>query len=608
MNLLGIIRVSTEEQAGADRAGIDRQRAGIERIAASMACSVEILDPVTDVSGSDLAKTEVWKHVVSRLQKDPDLYLAVDSVDRLIRADSFDFRVLETLQKIRPQVYTSQGIYDLSQPSGVLVAGLLGLAGGFEKAQIKARLTGAKEAKRRRGEFPSGENCLPTGVHFCQKSKKWSYTPEAEKVKEAYRLFVDENLSYAAIARRVGSSRVTVRLWVQNPIYRGIMAYTHTQTGEPYPTQNGKQPAKRKVKRDKPLEVRVFHPDQQLVADGVWEMAQRKAKNITITNRKQREDGSDVIYYSGFLYSAIDRLAYLPDSKPKQVDPDYINKHILYGRNIQGRLPRYSCRCLGRKTDPGAPREKCGIPLFRCSEVNEALDTLLEKLTRTDLYSKALASLDRQNNREVDPKVYKKQLADFVKKERRLVDLELDGRISRQTYNEKWDALQEQKSRIEEVLQKAEEAPAPVDEKALKDYFDSLRFSKKWTPPKKREWLQKHVGMILLKPEGVASVSLWLPHNADSNPTFSLDGPFSWVELLGYDISSVKNRIASQGFKTLSGVAESLGIKKHQLSYLLQSGQVPIPQKTHGRQRLWSASEIAQTRQILQDLGKIPNP
>ena len=91
IKLLPIHRVSTADQAGERGEGLDRQREATRRVAE--AHGAILLEPVEiiDVSGSDLDQTTEWQRRVIPTISAPDVHVAADSIDRILRADAFNF-------------------------------------------------------------------------------------------------------------------------------------------------------------------------------------------------------------------------------------------------------------------------------------------------------------------------------------------------------------------------------------------------------------------------------------------------------------------------------------------------------------------------------------
>ena len=433
MKLLGLIRVSTEGQGQDDKGGIPRQKASLERIASNLGVNIEILPPIIDVGGADLSKSPEWANVIQSLKADPNLFLAVDSVDRLVRADKFDLSVLANLQTIRPIVYTSSGPNDLRQPTGGFLAGLLGLIGGLEKSQIKQRTMGAREAIREAGGFASAAHCLPYGILYSRNRRGWGYDAlKISQVKKAFELYANHGLSLSQVAKEVGArGRESVKAWLSNTIYKGLFTYSTQRGMESYPTKpgcEGRQTEKRK--REQPLVVRIFAPSEQVVDDDLWAAAYARLIISTDTNRRNREKGAKDLPYSGYLYSALETVFQSINSGIIDFGFDTPTRHVIYGRHRHAGETIYGCRCKSTD-DPNAP-SPCGLPYFPARSVNTAIDNMFSLLCAQGWYKESLKTVEIGQDETIEKQAkIKRDLDILVKKERRLVDLHVDGAIDR---------------------------------------------------------------------------------------------------------------------------------------------------------------------------------
>jgi hypothetical protein len=100
LKLLPIHRVSTAAQAGDDGEGLDRQRDATMRIVESINARGDLTAialpavEIVDVSGSDVDQTLEWRHQVLPLLEEANVHIAVDAIDRILRADAFNFKVM----------------------------------------------------------------------------------------------------------------------------------------------------------------------------------------------------------------------------------------------------------------------------------------------------------------------------------------------------------------------------------------------------------------------------------------------------------------------------------------------------------------------------------
>jgi DNA invertase Pin-like site-specific DNA recombinase len=383
--LVGVVRVSTQEQARSDRAGLDRQVAACRAIATRENVPVEIVQ-VVDVSGSDLADTPEWQRILNKLTV-PGTALVADSQDRLIRASAFDFRILADLQRLNVLVYLPDGIQDLRSPGGHLLSGIRALLGGAEKTEIKRRMKGGKERKRIRGEHPNSQITLPYGVNYDPETKTWSYDPiKSPLVVEAYNLLLTGG-SIRQAAKLLGVTNAGARVLLHNSIYRGVRTLEfECSLTERYAKTDGRQSRAKKVRRADPLVVRVFPESEQLISDDHWHRAQ--AALLQRRELQPRHDASQ--WASGLLISA--EAESPPTGNVFEMTRRSSTKHHLYGKTRKSRPPYYACRCLWG----GSNLEKCGSGWLRADKVHTALDSLLSGLGKDPVYRAALQAATQQ--------------------------------------------------------------------------------------------------------------------------------------------------------------------------------------------------------------------
>ena len=372
MKLLGIARVSTEEQAGDNGAGLNRQHDAIQRVAQANDAKLIGIVNIVDVSGSDVGTSKEWLTQVLPLIADPDVHLAIDALDRLIRASNFAaFGVLAACQTTHTRIYTPAGTHDLARPDGVLVSGLLALIGGKEKAEIVRRSQAGKEAKRQRGQWVQGVDFLPRGIAYDRKTQTWSYTAEADCVRGMFRLAAD-GATQAEIGRRTGVASQTVRSVLQNPIYDGRLVFDSRSSGR---IANSKHQKKVARPAEQVIDVRVFSEADQLVPHELWLSVQTRLRDSEQAHRRTREATAPYSWASSFLFSWHE-----PEG-----DGDVARRHIVYGCSTGAgprNEPRYMCRCK-HGSAPGELR-RCGLVGFRCDVVNRCLDRYLTDLTHSD--------------------------------------------------------------------------------------------------------------------------------------------------------------------------------------------------------------------------------
>lgn len=581
LKLVAIVRVSTKEQATEQRAGIARQTESIRRIASGLGATVERLITISDVSGSDVADTKEWtEQIVPQLRN--GAHLAVDAIDRIIRPDGFDFRVLAVAKKLGANIFTPGGKVDLTKPEGFLLGGMSALFGGMEKMAIKRRIHESKEAKRRRGEFTQADICLPLGINYDRKARRWGYAADKWKPADAFRMLVVEGVQPVAIAKHIGVTLAGLKVILRNSIYRGIASYEQRRTGEAYASAiPGHQAEKRKVKRapDEIIRVRVFGGEGQspaLVDDVTWERAQVLLRERQENRQRIRAKSQPRTYYSGFI-----------------VTPGG-NEHVMYGKTANARRDYYVCRCRDT-SNPSAPTPGCGFRSLPLDEINQALDKQFHSspsfwLPKIHLF---LKTNEKQEKEDVND--LKKQKQAISTQLERLVDLLLADRVDRGVYDRKYEKLQAAGNVLQQKIDRATipASESEFDLEALEKYLREVMFYPEWSHEKKRAWLSQYIAAIHVDNKGVSRIDFRLPHS--TVPIVASN--WTWKRMLGHDPFDQALRQNTQlkkaGLSSASQVAEQLKISTGTLRYYILSGQLPEPKTRKGLKRYWDAEDYS---------------
>ena len=585
MKLVGLIRVSTEEQAADGRAGIARQQHEIEQIASREGADLIKVVTLIDVSGSDVGETPEWQNqVVPQLRA--GAHLVVDEISRVARPDKFDFSLVASLQETGVKVYTPSGPTELSTPEGYMKAAMGAVFGGMEKLTLKRRVREGKEAIRRDGGHAGPDITLPLGCTYNRATKRWEYTEDAWKVQRAFEMFVVEGQPMAQIGREIGLTLQGVRVVLENPIYMGIRVYDQKRGIETYQRKNGRQPERKKVRRsdDEIIRVQVYGgADQEpaLIDESQWRRAHTLRLNARKKAAKRRAKSQPKVYFTGFLLSG----------RPGRAD------HVLYGKTSNLRKDYYVCRC--RDTATRGNRVPCGLRGLPADLTNRALDKLLVKLCRNHAWHKAMIQevVGSQDDRDRQVRVLRGQIQEIKGKMEVLVDLLMDGRIHRTTHDNRWDKLQKSLDGAQAELDQLQDAGSGPTEEDLEAHARSLQYGAQWDHKRKRAWLSEHVAAIYVDEEGITGIVWRLPMGT----TWTWATEYSWVDLLGHRLDDrnarSQARRKAKGVYHASDVAARLGLKPEQLRYLMRGGRLPIPEGRIGKshKRLWTEDDLAAT-------------
>jgi DNA invertase Pin-like site-specific DNA recombinase len=261
--VIELIRVSTEEQAGEDRAGIPAQREANRRTAKAYGLTIVRSIEVVDVSGAAVLSSPQIQELL-RLMESPEIHgVVTKEFSRLIRPEKFtDYALLQQFIDTRTILYLPDGPIDLASKSGRLLGTVRAAVAGLERREILDRMNDAKESMRLAGKHAGGESSLPYGVAYSPKAG-WSYTADAEKVRTAFRLFLTGETSYTILSQKLHIPRTNVRFILENPIYTGWRVYREKRdpSASGYVSgPAGRQGYRRKIRRtaDDVIRVRVL--------------------------------------------------------------------------------------------------------------------------------------------------------------------------------------------------------------------------------------------------------------------------------------------------------------------------------------------------------------
>ncbi len=597
MKLLGIARVSTEEQAGDNGAGLNRQHDAIQRVAEANDAKLIGIVNIVDVSGSDVGTSKEWLTQVLPIIMDPDVHLAIDALDRLIRASTFAaFGVLAACQSTHTRIYTPAGTHDLARPDGVLVSGLLALIGGKEKAEIVRRSQAGKEAKRQRGQWVQSVDFLPRGIAYDRKTQTWSYTPAAEGVREMFRLAA-EGATQAEISRRTGVPSQTIRALLQNPIYDGRLVFTSRSSGR---IANSKHQKKIARPAEHVIDVRVYSETDQLVPHELWLSAQARLRAAGQAHRRTREATAPSSWASAFLYSWHE-----PDA-----DGTAARRHIVYGCSTgadPGKVPRYMCRC--KHGNASSELRRCGLVGFRCDVVNPCLDRYLTDLTHSDWLVAAAFEAVKQAKAPDTAALGERTaraLAALDRREKRLLDLyEHDG-IDLHEHTARREVIKTERAVLRQALANAIAVPVVPSEIAIRAQAQAWRWNAELPPEQKRKWLAKYVQAICIANHAIVQASFRVYGDDGSVVTCTADRPAGWHELLGHAPTGIKCTAAAQGAVPTSVAADSLGISGDMLRWYVAHGVVTFNGAMSGNKRLWTQQNIDVARQELKSHRPAP--
>jgi site-specific DNA recombinase len=302
-NAIELIRVSTEQQAGEDRAGVPAQREVNRRTAKTYGLRIVKSIEIVDVSGAAVLSSPEMRELL-RLMESPDVQgVVTKEFSRLIRPEKFtDYALLQHFIDTNTVLYLPDGPIDLTSKTGRLLGTIRAAMAGIERREIIERMQDAKESMRKAGKHPGGNPSLPYGVGYSRETG-WHFTPEAVKVKEAFSLFLTGTTSYTVIALRLNIPRTNVRFIMQNPIYTGWRVYTQKRDSSTLgyvPRPDGRQGYRRKVMRSPDEVIRVQVLDG-LISEEEFARVQQVIELKRQKHWRVRKSAPHRYTYNGFL-------------------------------------------------------------------------------------------------------------------------------------------------------------------------------------------------------------------------------------------------------------------------------------------------------------------
>lgn len=616
-----IYRVSTERQIGDERHGLDSQRTVVTRVRDRYGLAdVEARTwTLPDVSGSDLAATPEWRNEVLPYLASPGHHLVAAHLDRIQRVKGTDFRVLADLLALPSPtwVYTDEGAFDLQDRWVQKQLIFSGLSAGDEALAFRRRSKEAQELMRQRGLCPQGDQTLPTGVGYrrgrgIEAQERWHWTEDAHRVRLAFDLVLSGETNLTEIARRCGIvSNLTVVSWIRDPVYRGVRRYDTERQGPPAKHTRrrrpaGRQPVKSMVPRaaDRVIEVRLFPADAQLVSDADWRRANQILDDLqgqwVVRRQHTRARTRRVAPFSGFLLS----MPPIPEGVMVFDGPD----HRIYGRR-SGREHRYVCECQMTRSN----LQKCGMPSMLVAPINEALTRYLASLLDARWFRSALTAAGSQGSALVP--ALRARLLDLgaavdstTRRRNRLIDLHLDGAITRAEYDARAAALEKQLATAEAHMREATAELARLEQdgsdidKVPGIIEDTLRtWQPDADPDTQVHWLTRHIAGLEVDQEGIQGVRFRITPRTWRCAEHTV----SWVALLGYDpLDATARREGTTGLVPPQEVVRRLGLRTYnQLKYLLRKQIITEPAYQEKGRRYWTSEEIESARQALKDAG-----
>lgn len=357
-----------------------------------------------------------------RLMSDSEIHgVIAREFSRLMRPENFaDYALLQSFVDTNTILYLPDGPIDFSSDSGMILGTVHATLGGIERKQMKKKIWNAREVKRRNKELGGSRAILPYGVTY-----PWAWTADAEKVREVFRLFLSGHTSYAGLSKILGVTVSGLRAIMRNPIYTGWRVITHKRDmslAGLYPTRNGRQGDRRKIRREPDEVIRVrIEQLEPLISESDFEHVQSVMNLKRENSWRSRTDIARRYSYNGYLNCSCGSLVWT-----KKFRDDY-----------------YVCR------------DRCGAHYMRRDRLEPILDDLFaRRLTSPDfLYHNILSPLQSEPALQRNTTLLQSQMASLQGKRKRILDGYFEGVISAVERDERIGAVDRELKIVADLLE-----------------------------------------------------------------------------------------------------------------------------------------------------------
>lgn len=183
---IGYLRVSTKNQIGIDKYGLDSQRAMIEAYCAEH--DIQITEWFEDAgySGAKRDRPALNRILAGEVTNPPIQYIVVAKSDRIARDVQLYYAIKFLLQQNGLEILSATEDWsEQDQLTGKILETFLALVAEIERENIKIRLMGGRYQKARKGGYAGGK--IPYGYKLSN-GEYMVHEAEAEVVRRIFAL------------------------------------------------------------------------------------------------------------------------------------------------------------------------------------------------------------------------------------------------------------------------------------------------------------------------------------------------------------------------------------------------------------------------------------
>ncbi len=493
-----LIRVSTLDQATADKGGIDAQRDSCKKIAEHHDLNLRWVIQLEGVSGAAVKRSPKFHDLLRIVKSGECAGVVLKEESRLMRPESFgDYEVFETLQEYNVSLYLLDRVVDFSTYEGRFMATLMAAVAGRERAIIRERTLGGKRAKRSRGEVVGGKNSVPIGLRIEElpnKVRRYAVDPETiGRVKLLFQMVVDGETSWKTLAAATGIGYYSVRKVLQNPIYTGTRVIREMADPKLNAYRDDgtlRYQMKRVLPEEEQEHIRVLEnaPISKDVFERVQQMIAVKREFRSVVKNAE----NDPFIYRGFLRCSVcgSTLYCVPYTDRRRSGTLRLNYYMC--RSVQVRHGGWSKEAGDFEPKSWAP---CGTTRVRVEKMHPLLDELVQ--TQLGSFEFFLKATEAAAATEQDESHEEQILADIEHKKKsisRLLDLHVDGKVDVETFDRKRTELRGEIEALNRAL-RASQVEKPTVSVAMQEQL--AREFARWD---KMDLRQKRLALTVLNP------------------------------------------------------------------------------------------------------------
>lgn len=489
MKAIEFRRVSTEEQAANDKAGLARQKEAnartIQRYNLDVVDTVEIIG----VSGTEVISDFRFIKMMDRIKSEGIRALVVADQDRLIRLDNLrHLSLLQDLIESQVLIYLSDRIVDLNEQNDWLLSIIQAAIGGNELKQMRKRIHGAKEAKRRAGHHPSNHLTLPLGVSYDREKQKYYYNDDIQKVKNLFDLFYNKGVqNFRDLERETGIKHRTIANLLRNELYMGVRAYTEKRSNV------GKVKKRKKIKRSPEETIRNDVIEDPIIDKKAFEEIQNILSKKNKEYHKKRPSDGQRFVYSNFLRCGACGSIIYSTSGGKNHKKDYYcckNKKVSTSKCSSSYLPKI----FVEETVTSFMAEKLTDPKY--------IKKMIDRTLSDKRIQKSQQNIEKLKN----------ELANIKGKRDRLIDLYVNSKLNKAELNSRIEILDKEDDSFKRQLEQIEDASDFRNLTDIKKTIENIVTTSYefpfWTSSQKREFLRNQQLEFSITKDGIHKCTL----------------------------------------------------------------------------------------------------